>query len=144
MSEIIWTPPELPEWKPSCPADYIDPCGHEFIPSARRGYLNIPVLPNLTGHPWDEVAMSYIQGLRPSSLRVVKDEETTDCQTWRVTVYLDHKDSITHISQEVEVGLPQGIECGGDLAYTLNLIANAIASANQIAPPAPMNIKSDQ
>lgn len=101
MTRTIWTPNEPVEWKPTCPADYIDPCGHEFIPSSRRGYLNIPVLPNLTGKPWDEIAMGYVQGLRPSSLRIVKNEETTDAQTWRVTVYIDDQHRIKQIHQEV-------------------------------------------
>jgi len=111
----IWLPPTPPERKPSCPADYIDTCGHPFVPNDRRSYLSIPVLTNLTGHPWDEIAMGYVQGLRPSSLRVVKGEETTDAQTWRVTVYLDDQDRISEIRQEVEVGLPRGISCGAEL-----------------------------
>jgi hypothetical protein len=101
MSEIIWTPPEPPEWKPTCPADYIDPCGHWFFPANRRGCLSIKVLPELTGYPWNEISMGYVQGLRPSILRVVKGEETTDSWLWRVTVCLDDEDKIRMIAQEV-------------------------------------------
>lgn len=115
MTDTIWTPSEQPGWKPAFPADYIDPCGHQFVAARRCGYLNITVLPELTGCPWDEVAMGYVQGLRPSVLRVVKGEETTDGCTWRVTVYLDEQDRIKKIHQEVVVGLPQGINCGGEL-----------------------------
>ena len=115
----IWLPPEPPEWQPTCPDDYLDPCGHPFVPSARRGYLSIPVLPNLIGHPWDEIAIGYVQGLRPSSLRVVRGEETTDSQSWRVTVYLGDDQRITSVEQEVEVGLPPEIAHGSALANAL-------------------------
>jgi hypothetical protein len=116
----IWLPPVgLNDRKPPCPADYIDPCGHGFIPSTRRGYLSVPVLPNLTGHPWDEITLAYVQGLRPSMVRVVRGEETTDAWLWRVTVYLDDRQLIRSIEQEVEVGLPPGVEHGAALASKL-------------------------
>jgi len=130
MFSSIWMPPDPPDWQPSCPADYIDTCGHRFIPYNRRGYLSVPVLSNLTGHPWNEIAMAYVQGLRPSSLRVVKGEETTDAQTWRVTVYLDDQNKIEMIHQEVEVGLPHGINCGSNLRAALDRGIKTCSASN--------------
>lgn len=120
MTSVIWKPPEQPECNPTCPADYIHACGHRFVATRRRGYLSITALPELTGYPWDEIALSYVQGLRPSSLRVVKAEETTNAELWRVTVYLDDQDKIKEIMQEVEVGLPPEINCGAELRASIS------------------------
>ncbi|MES2367179.1 MAG: hypothetical protein V4563_14980 [Pseudomonadota bacterium] len=94
--------------------------GRAFQPLNRRGYTVIDVLQFLNGKPWDAVALAYVHALRPSHLRVVTTGIQLDAQTWRVTVWLnpDGK-TIKHIEQEVEVGLPEGIEHGENLRRTL-------------------------
>jgi hypothetical protein len=69
----------------------------------------------LVGHPWDNVALGLVMGLRPSKIRVVRAEETTDACPWRVTVYVDGDNLITSIRQECVVWLPEDIENGYDL-----------------------------
>lgn len=81
----------------------------------RVGYLSIKVLEFLTGYPWNDLALGYVHGLRPSAIRVTKDEETMDSVPYRVTVYVDENDRITGMRQEVEVWLPEGVEHGADL-----------------------------
>jgi hypothetical protein len=78
------------------------------------GWITVPVLPQLIGRPFDDLARGLIHSLRPSHVRVSPDTYvTTDAQCWRVTVYTDGKDGpITRVDQEVEVGLPPGIEHG--------------------------------
>ncbi len=76
----------------------------------RSGFSVIEVLPFLTGWPLDDIAMNYIDALRPSCWRVVAEDEPTksDACTWRVTVYLSSRGPfarITKIVQEVVVGL---------------------------------------
>lgn len=105
------------------PARYIDPQG-AIVPTGDTrplawGYLRITVLPELTGKPWGEVALGYVYGLRPSMIRVVRGEETTDGQPWRVSVYVDSGDRITHIDQAVDVALPDGISNGMELREAL-------------------------
>ena len=67
------------------------------------------------GSKFDEITKSWISTLRPSSIRISKDSVYCDARVWRVTVLLNKDDSIAKISQEVEVGLPNGIEDGHDL-----------------------------
>jgi hypothetical protein len=95
--------------------------GQPFAPWDSRGYTVIEVLPKLKGKPWDEVALGYVHALRPSQLRVVQDGIQLDAQTWRVTVWLN-KDGLTisRIEQEVEVGLPEGIDHGHALDCALH------------------------
>ena len=106
------------------PARYIDshgaivPCG--ITRPTSWGYLRITVLPELTGLPWGEVALGYVYGLRPSAIRVICGEETTDHQPERVSVYVDKDGRITHIDQSVQVALPDGISNGHELREALN------------------------
>lgn len=84
----------------------------------RYGYCSIKVLEFLWGRPWDDIALAFVHGLRPRSIRVVRAEETCDAMTDRVTVYVDDPKRpgiITSIRQEVEVWLPEGVENGHDL-----------------------------
>ena len=95
--------------------------GQVYAWKGYRGYLSISVLPELTGKKWDSIALGYAHALRPTQLRVIRHNEGTqlDAETWRVTVYLDKKNKIEHISQEVEVGLPDGVTCGAGLRTAL-------------------------
>ena len=86
----------------------------------RRGYLNLPVLEFLKGHKWDDVSLGYVHSLRPSAIRVVTDYITCDVFLWRVTVYVNYKDVIQKIIQEVEVGLPEGVAHGEALYVALD------------------------
>ena len=73
------------------------------------------VLRFLQGRPWDEIALAWVHALRPSMIRVVRGEETLDAVCWRVSVYLGAGGLIQSVRQEVEVGLPEGVEDGHDL-----------------------------
>lgn len=70
----------------------------------RFGYLSLPVLEFLWGQPWDDLALSCVMTLRPSSIRVTAGECTSDACCWRVTVYLNRDQStIGSIDQEMEI-----------------------------------------
>jgi len=101
--------------------DYHHFCAVEYTPESEdRGWALIPVLQFLTGKPWDEVALAYVHALRPTSIRVVGDsEQSCDARTWRVTVYVDNKDIIENIEQEIEVWLPHKVAHGAALNEAL-------------------------
>lgn len=69
-----------------------------------RGYTSTNILPELTGKPFNNVAMGYIHGFHPTSVRASTGCVTCDASTGRVTVILE-VDNITirSISQEIEV-----------------------------------------
>ena len=70
------------------------------------GCTSIPVLEFLKGMPWDEFAMNFVYGLRPSKVRTSTGELTSDMCTNRVTVILEKDEKIIrYIEQEIEVGL---------------------------------------
>lgn len=100
------------------PNDYLSTSGNRYVGPDRRGYTSIPVLPQLWGEPWNEIALAYVHALRPSLVRVVHAEETTDAVCWRVTVYLKGE-RIESIEQEVEVGLPEDCQHGSALEIAL-------------------------
>jgi len=79
------------------------------------GYLYLEVLPFLKEKKWNEISLAYVHTLRPSYIRVTKGETKCDAICWRVTVYVDKKDIIESIMQEVEVGLPEGVKHGHHL-----------------------------
>ena len=87
-----------------------------YVEDARsRGYTSIPVLEFLKGKPWNNMALNFVSALRPSGIRVTRDEITSDAVSWRVTVYLEDDDrTIQRIEQEVSVGLI-GCTCGHDV-----------------------------
>lgn len=85
----------------------------------QQGSLCLDVLPFLVGHKWDVVALGYVHSLRPSCVRVTKGAIKTDSREWRVTVYVDKKNVITNIEQEVAVGLPAQCANGEALQYAL-------------------------
>ena len=60
------------------------------VKSNHRSYTNIIVLEFLKGKKYDEVAQSYISGLRPSVIRISEDGMVTlDSCPWRVTVIME-------------------------------------------------------
>lgn len=75
------------------------------------GSTDIEVLPRLKGKPFDNLALAWLHALRPSSIRVSHGTICCDSQRWRVTVWLDDKELITKVTQEVEIGYG----CGGDV-----------------------------
>lgn len=85
----------------------------------RYSFSSIKVLEFLNGRQWDDIALGYVHGLRPSAIRVTAGEETMDSVVWRVTVYVDAKNVITGMRQEVEVWLPDGVEDGHDLSQRI-------------------------
>lgn len=84
-----------------------------------RGYITILVLEELEGRKWDDFTEAFVHTLRPSSVRILHGGSKMDSQLWRVSVNLDENGIIQNISQEVEVGLPEGVENGGELMRIL-------------------------
>jgi len=83
------------------------------------GYTRLEVLPFLNGKPWNNLALNYVQSLRPSSLRVSTGMIHCDSCRWRVTVMLEKDErTIKNITQEVEVGL-YGCRHGADLNHVM-------------------------
>lgn len=64
----------------------------------------IPILEFLKGEIWGPEALAYVRSARPSVIRVVIEGTTMDAVHWRVTVFIDEKDIIKSIEQEVEIG----------------------------------------
>ena len=87
--------------------------GQEFQPWDRIGFASIEPLPFLYEHKWDDIALAWVHGLRPSRIRVTNGWEQTDSRPWRVTVTVDDAGIIKEIRQEIQVGLPEGVNGGG-------------------------------
>jgi hypothetical protein len=85
--------------------DYHSSHAVSYEQPAQYGFTVVDVLPFLRGRKWDERALGFVHTLRPSYIRVTRGEVKTDARTWRVTVYVDHADTILSIKQEVEIGL---------------------------------------
>jgi len=89
--------------------------GTVFKPNG-GGYLPMEVLPELTGIPFNNLALGFIQGLRPSDLRVAFNGRVClDAFKDRVTVYLDDNKKISKIVKEMDIGYG----CGDDMARIL-------------------------
>lgn len=89
-----------------------------FKGHSRYGFCVVDVLHFLKDKPWDDVALAFVESLRPTHLRIVSPGKgiQLDSQTWRVTVYLNEDDkTIKWIQQEVQVALPDDVQHGGDL-----------------------------
>ena len=92
----------------------VDICqGQAFRPWDTIGFASIEPLPFLHGRKWDDIALAWVHALRPSRIRVTNGWEQMDARTWRVTVTVDESGVITNIRQEVQVGMPHGIDGGG-------------------------------
>lgn len=92
--------------------DYNGMSGVKYEQPEAIGYTSIEVLKHIWGKPWDEIALAYVHSLRPSTIRVSSGVVHSDARVWRVTVIVNEKDFIHSITQEVEVGLPEGIPHG--------------------------------
>jgi hypothetical protein len=100
--------------------DYYSDHMVEYKQPESYGWSSIKVLEFLNGKPWDNVALAYVHSLRPSSIRVTTGCITLDSRIWRVTVFVDDDNIIKYITQEVEVGLPDGVANGEALDDALN------------------------
>ena len=72
----------------------------------------LPVLPFLSGHPWNDVALEFVHTVRPSHVRVIAEEELVKTTyedyretvpLWGVTVLINEFNIIVLISQCCEV-----------------------------------------
>lgn len=77
-----------------------------------RGSTVVEILEFLKGKPFDDKILAYIYGFRPSSVRISYGSIKLDAHTNRVTIWLDEKDTVRKIYQEIDVGLPDEIENG--------------------------------
>jgi hypothetical protein len=87
-----------------------------------RGFTVVSVLREVWGRELNEISMGFIHSLRPSAVRFAFDGVLLDATPWRVTIFLVKKDGrefIQNIVQEVEVGLPDGVENSIDLRSKL-------------------------
>ncbi len=101
--------------------DYYSHHAVQFERCERYGFHSIKVLPELTGKQWDNVALSLVQGLRPSYIRVTEGACTLDARVWRVTVFINEDNSIRKIEQEIEVGLcDERLQNGYHLSHALH------------------------
>ena len=85
---------------------YRDDCGIKFqSPVEHYGYTTAKLLPELTGQPWNNLALSLVSGFQPTYIRVTAGEVTCDARGGRITVYLDPADNMTirSIHQEITV-----------------------------------------
>lgn len=100
----------------------------------------IPVLEFLNGRPWNNVALNYVMGLRPSTIRVTAGEVAADSYTWRVTVHLELDGrTVKHIEQEVQT---MGVGCryGADLKLHLGEYRDKPVLSKEDFPLAPRAI----
>lgn len=111
----------LPECDPMDPDQYVDSQGVRCEQPKDFGYQDIKVLPFLKGVLWGKVALGYVFGLRPSAIRVVTGEETTDHILYRVTVRVNVNYVIEEIVQETRVALSGRMKCGADLYDSLKV-----------------------
>lgn len=105
--------------------DEADKARSGHAPAAWRGesygYAVMELLPDLKGKPWNNLALSAVSTLRPSTLRVIGSEGHChcDCDPWRVTVFLERDNrTIRSIEQEVSVDL-HGCKNGDDFMTKL-------------------------
>lgn len=84
-------------------------------------WTSIKVLKELEGKPWNNLALSYLSVLRPSSIVVIGKGQPIhlDCQSWRVHVFLkDDNRTIDYIEQEVQIKTI-GVKTGTDFQYKI-------------------------
>ena len=92
----------------------------DYIEPKSIGWSSIPVLEFLNGLPWDDLALGFLHAVNPSCIRVTDGCTKCDAITGRVTVYLkEDSKTIKKITQEVRVGLPDGINNGHELNIAL-------------------------
>lgn len=96
---------------------YIGAYSTKYDPDNKRtSYTQIQVLPELTGLPWNNHALNWVHGLRPSAISVIlhHGEIACECKPWKVLVFLDECRYIKKITQTAEVAL-MGADNGHDL-----------------------------
>lgn len=89
-----------------------------YDPPDKIGFLSLPILQFLVGHPWDQLALNFVHAVRPCAIRVIGTGgcKKTDARQGRVTVLvLGAEDRIVSISQECSVGLEPDYEHGHHL-----------------------------
>lgn len=101
------------------PSRYLGSAGTVYAPPEDIGYESIEVLHFLKGRQWDEMALGFVHSLRPSYIRVTEDCIKCDARLWRVTVYVSNDGVIRKITQEVELGLPDGVSDGDNMMRAL-------------------------
>lgn len=100
----------------------------------------IPVLEFLNGRPWNNMALNYVMGLRPSAIRVTTGAVTADSYCWRVTVHLELDErTIKRIEQEVQT---MGVGCryGADLKLHLSKYRDKPVLSKEDFPPSARGI----
>jgi len=98
---------------------YKNTCGVAVKKSKSWSFAVVRVLEFLWGQPWNNLALNYVMGLNPTSIRVSTGTITADAYFGRVTVLLDKDErTIRKIEQEMQVGLI-GCENGWDLNLKL-------------------------
>ena len=108
------------EHPPLHPEKYNCTLGVKYEDTDVTGYADIEVLPFLKGKKWDEIAVGYVHGLRPDTIRVTTGMLKANAHVWRVTVIVDEENIIKKITQEVEVALPSGVAHGEALGVALH------------------------
>lgn len=99
---------------------YLSKGGLKYKPESQHfGWTTIECLNFLKGNEWNEVALAYVHALNPSIIRVTHGEVFLNAHERRVTVYINNENRIQKIEQEVQVWLPDGIECGEALNVAL-------------------------
>jgi hypothetical protein len=96
---------DIPEYKP------------EAFDCESYGYMQIDIAPQMIGRRWDSITRAFLQAYRPSRV-VLLDHETDppfEAMWWRITVKMNEMGRIVWVKQEVQVPLPRGVTCGGDL-----------------------------
>lgn len=91
----------------------------EYKPAPSQCWLSVPICEFLYGKPWDNVALAYVSGAKPSSIRVTTGMVHLDSRVGRVTVFVDDKNIITSIDQEQCVSVPETIVNGSALRNAL-------------------------
>ncbi len=105
---------------PLHPEKYHSTLGVNYDDTQVISYTDIEVLSFLKGKKWDEIAVGYVHGLRPSQIRVTTGMCKLNAHVWRVTVIVDEENTIERITQEVEVALPSGVAHGEALSVALH------------------------
>jgi len=98
---------------------YLSNHGKDYVTPERSGCAVIDVLVFLIGLQWGEIALAYVNALNPSMIRVTEESEADDWVNRRVAVWVSKNGIITSISQEVVVGLPDGVNNGQELSQIL-------------------------
>ncbi len=84
------------------------------------GWTTVKVLPELVGKRWSPLTLGFVHGLKPHSITITHGEKTCDGDSDRVTVYIDKGGIIKNVTLGICVGLPSGVQNGGDAQEKLS------------------------